>query len=482
MNAAEKDFIQRGWDEMSNESIVKDVATKGKYINLAVSYLAKRLNAPTIHEAKTFFRIEVNKYVERLLSNKQVFKSELVLSNVNVNPRFYFYEFYETCDNSEVRCAIKNYLTKTLGDEYEREHLQMTVELKALKIVKSDEALREKYVNASSLEQFKELDTSIQKELLADVCFEYKCELVIEELDKHVTWKYLLEHQLFVLLFNWIESIGNAPGDLSGLDITFENILKNKFSAWEIDDTMIGQLKTHENNLPDVVLNCLAKRSIFMSNEERNVDLLVKRIASSESMNEHSKMLSSRPHSMDMINSILNRNQGRFLIEDFIEVNDLIEALAQHPQHEDEIQLCIDLKKASPSDVATISSKITQYLMKKDENFQREHPLVNLVEVLLQDNSSSCTPSPNDFNEIPLLKTILRKFETAVDQNDFHVTLRDLIKRFEMVDLRSIKADARDEDLNFSNPFLFEVCSFLYCKAFVGRVYSVVRCCLPLHV
>lgn len=442
---------------MSNESIVKDVATKGKYINLAVGYLAKRLGAPTIQEAKTFFRIEVNKYVERLLSNKQVFKAEHVLSNVNVNPKFYFYEFYETSDNSEVRCAIINYLKKTLGDEYEREHLQMTIELKALKIVKSDEVLRERYVNVASLDQFKELDVQIQKELLADVCFAYKCELVIEELDKHVTWKYLLDHQLFVLLFHWIESIGNAPGNLIGLDITFENILKNKFSTWDIDDEMAGRIKIQEN-LPDYVQNSLAKRAIFMKNEEHNVDLLVKRITSSESMNEQSKMLSSRPHSLEMIKSILDRNLSRFLIEDFIEVDDLIEISPQYPHHQDEIELCIDLKKASPADVATISSKITKYLVKKDQNFQQ--PLVNLVEILLQENSSTCAPSPNDFNEIPLLKTILQKMESSAGQNDFHVTLQDLVKRFELVDLRSIKSDAGDEDLNFSNPSLFEVCLF----------------------
>lgn len=442
---------------MSNESIVKDVATKGKYINLAVGYLAKRLGTPTIQEAKTFFRIEVNKYVERLLSNKQVFKAEHVLSNVNVNPKFYFYEFYETSDNSEVRCAIINYLKKTLGDEYEREHLQMTIELKALKIVKSDEVLRERYVNVASLDQFKELDVQIQKELLADVCFAYKCELVIEELDKHVTWKYLLDHQLFVLLFHWIESIGNAPGNLIGLDITFENILKNKFSTWDIDDEMAGRIKIQEN-LPDYVQNSLAKRAIFMKNEEHNVDLLVKRITSSESMNEQSKMLSSRPHSLEMIKSILDRNLSRFLIEDFIEVDDLIEISPQYPHHQDEIELCIDLKKASPADVATISSKITKYLVKKDQNFQQ--PLVNLVEILLQENSSTCAPSPNDFNEIPLLKTILQKMESSAGQNDFHVTLQDLVKRFELVDLRSIKSDAGDEDLNFSNPSLFEVCLF----------------------
>lgn len=462
MNATEKDFIQRGWDEMSNESIVKDVATKGKYINLAISYLAKRLNTPTIQEAKTFVRIEVNKYVERLLSNKQVFKAEHVLSNMSICPKFYFYEFYETCDNSDVRCAIVNYLKKSLGDEYEREHLQMTVELKALKMVKGDEILSEKYVNVTSLEQFKELDVTMQKELLADVCFTYKCELVIEVLDKHVTWKYLLDHQQFVLIFHWIESIGNAPANLIGLDITFENILKNKFTTWDMDDEMITQIKMQEKNLPDYVLNSLGFRSIFMESETDNVDLLVKRIISSETVNKQSEMLSSRPHSLEIIRSILDRNLNRFLIEEFIEVNDLVEIAPQYPQYQDEIELCIELKKASPFDIATISSIVTRFLMKKDEHFRRDHSLVNLVEILLQDDSSTLTPSPNDFDDIPILKTILQKFESTRGLNDFRVTLQDLVKRFKMVDLHSIKSDAGDDDLNFSNASLFEVRLIFY--------------------
>lgn len=457
MNAAEKEFIQRGWDEMSNESIVKDVATKGKYINLAIGFLSKRLDTPTIQEAKNFFRIEVNKYVERLLSNKQVFKAEHVLSNVNINPKFYFYEFYENCDNSEVRCAIINYLKKTLGDEYEQEHLKITIELKALKILKTDDALREKYVNVSTLEEFHGIEVKVRNELLTDVCFGHKCEFIIVALDKHVTWKYLLDNQLFVLLVKWIEPLDNN-GDQLIVDSTFENMLQHQFANWEIDNDMESHIKEQEAILPDYILNGLAKKSIFMKYEESNIDLLVKRIISSESMNEHSEMLSARPYSTEIVKSILDRNLKRFLIDDFVNVNDLAEVASQYPDHQDEIELCIDLKKTPLSDIATISSKITQYLTKKDPDFQQNHPLITLVEILLQENSSTpVAPSINDYNEIPLLKTILQKFGSPNGLNDFNVTLQDLIKRFEMVDLKSIKSDTGDEDFNFSNSSLFEV-------------------------
>ncbi|KAG4075360.1 hypothetical protein HA402_003151 [Bradysia odoriphaga] len=397
MNPAEKDFIQRGWDDMSNESIVKDVATKGKHINLAFSYLAKRLDTPTIREAKTFFQIEVNKYVERLLSNKLVFKAEHVLSNVNINPKFYFYQFYETCDNSDVRSAINNYLKKALGEAYEREHRQMIAELKALKVVKSDGVLSDKYANVAALEQFKELDAQTQKELLADVCFVHKCELVIDELDKHVTWNYLLDHQLFVLLLLWMESVGAVPENFVGSDITFEKMLKNKFSSWHIDIEMTNQIKQLESILPDYILNSLAKKSIFMSKEEGDIDSLVKRIVSSESLNEHDKILSSRPHSIEIIKSILDRNLSRFIIEEFVDVNDLVEVAPLYPHYRDEIELCINLKRTPASDIATISTEITKYLEKKDEHFQKDHSVINLVEILLQENSENwSTPSPND--------------------------------------------------------------------------------------
>ncbi|KAJ6644084.1 hypothetical protein Bhyg_09050 [Pseudolycoriella hygida] len=360
---------------------------------MTIGYLAKRLNAATVQETKTFFRIEVNKYVERLLANKQVFKAERVLSNVNVNAKLYFYEFYESCDDSEVRGVIINYLKKVLGDEYEREHLQMTTELKALKMVKCDEALRTKYPDAISLEQFKGLDVQIQKELL---------------------------------------------------------------SEWDLDDEMISLVKIHESHLPDYVLNSLARRSIFMENELENVDLLVQRLTSSGSMTANIQMLKSRPYSLKIIKSILDRNLHQFLIEDFVEVNDLIEIAPQYPQYQDEIELCVDLKKVELSNTAAISSMISKYLKKKNPDFDKEHPLVNLVEIFLQKNASIDALSPDEFKEIPLLKTILQKFQSSGDRNDFHVTLQDLVKRFESVDLNSIKADAGGEELNFSNPSMFE--------------------------
>lgn len=469
--AAEKDKVQQGWDDMSNESIVKDVATKGKYINLAIAYLAKRLNVPTITDAKAFFRIEINKYVERLLSNKQVFKAEHVLSNVNVSPIFYFHEFYETCENSEVRCAIVNFLKKTLGDEYEREHLQMTIELKALKVVNNDEMLRPKYGNCSTLEQFKELDLKAQKELLADVCFTCKCEFVIEELNKHVTWNYLLQRQLFVLMFRWIDSIGtNATAVAASVGNWIES-LRKKFSAWDIDDEMIDQITVQNVVLPDFILNSLAKKTLYvMKTEQVNIELLVKRLISSESLNQKGQMLlSTRPHSMDIVKSILDRNLNRFLMEEFVDVNDLIDVTPLYPQHQDEVELCIHLKKAAQSsvvDTSTISAEITKYLVKKDPSYRNDHNLVNLADMLLQEEScySLDANTPNDFDDNDdddnrMLNTILRKFHVGgVQQNDFLVTLNDLVKRFEFVDLHSIKSNAGDEDLNFCNTSLFQVC------------------------
>ncbi|XP_037034806.1 spatacsin [Bradysia coprophila] len=473
MNAAERDFIQRGWDEMSNESIAKDVATKGKYINLAISYLAKRLEVQTIQEAKTFFRIEVNKYVERLLLNKQVFKAEHVLSNVNINPKFYFYEFYENCDNSEVRCSIVNYLKKTLADAYDREHQQIIVELKALKMVQSDEKLRSKYPKVHALEQFKELDAKTQKELLADVCFSFKCKLIIEELDKHITWSYLLDHQLSALLCSWIQSIGESSENLARLDVTFENVLKKKFSAWDIDSEMIDQIKLPKYKLPDYLLDCLAKRSIFMKHEEDNTELLVKRLLSSESVIEHREMLSSRPHSIEIIKRILDRKLIPFLIEECINVTDLIDVAPLYPHDKDELDLCIGLKQIPQSDLATMSTKTMEYLMKKDP--QKDYSLVKLMNTLLQDKSNAEIPLPSDFKDIPILAAIFQKFRSSAGLNDFTVTLQDLVRRFVGVDLDSIGLDAGEEGLNFSNELLFKK----YCHGRTSKlnyIYYVKQC------
>lgn len=63
----ERDIIIRGWEKLDDDVIIKDVATKGKHVNLCVFFLAQR-NELSQTEAKNYFlqKVRLNKEQHRL--------------------------------------------------------------------------------------------------------------------------------------------------------------------------------------------------------------------------------------------------------------------------------------------------------------------------------------------------------------------------------------------------------------------------------
>lgn len=69
--------LLKEWEHIEDEVLIKEVATKGKYINLLLQFLVRRTGKP-LTDVKQYFNDEVDKYVHRLLTNRQVHKAELV--------------------------------------------------------------------------------------------------------------------------------------------------------------------------------------------------------------------------------------------------------------------------------------------------------------------------------------------------------------------------------------------------------------------
>jgi hypothetical protein len=55
---SEKDLILRGWEGLDEDAVVREVATKGKYIDLCLSYLATKKKF-TESDARIYFEQKV---------------------------------------------------------------------------------------------------------------------------------------------------------------------------------------------------------------------------------------------------------------------------------------------------------------------------------------------------------------------------------------------------------------------------------------
>jgi hypothetical protein len=55
---SEKELILRGWQGLDEDAVVREVATKGKYIDLCLSYLATKKKL-TDSEARIYFEQKV---------------------------------------------------------------------------------------------------------------------------------------------------------------------------------------------------------------------------------------------------------------------------------------------------------------------------------------------------------------------------------------------------------------------------------------
>lgn len=60
------------------------------------------------------FRTQVNAYVYRLLSNRQLFKAEHILTNIDRVPKYVFYQIAAETSDFSLRDFIRDHLDKTL--------------------------------------------------------------------------------------------------------------------------------------------------------------------------------------------------------------------------------------------------------------------------------------------------------------------------------------------------------------------------------
>lgn len=473
MTSAEKEIVLRGWEQIDNEAIVKDVATKGKYINLSIGFLSKRMNI-NYEQTKEYFNDQIDHYVYRLLSNGHVFRAEHVLTNLNRSPKYVFYEFIiltrknldssDTTSDTQQKCedTIWSYLKK-IGGNFEQERFEYDLQLEMLQSIKTDQNLLNKYqedFKKFTLEELYQKNDHFRHTLATDILFLAKLTFVNPLLNKRAVWEYLLDHKQFLFVVKWL----NTLAEHSSLDIqnanledNFESNLTRIFANWNVDEQMMHALNSKADTLTESVRNALVRNGLFL-NKENDVEQQLNRICVTQSWDVNLSMLATSNFRESLIKLVLDKGFLPLLMQHFVDVKSLQNVRDQYPQHLRAIDLGIALKSYSIDDAMNLSLEVSRFICENDPEFYKDNPLVFLCELLLQNTDVHTILASDETKSIlvkvPLLKILLKKWSTAKGHHDQVSTLEGLFSRFQKIDLNAVLAEAGDKDLSFSNKAL----------------------------
>jgi hypothetical protein len=91
---SELSVVEGLWSTLDDQTLIKDVVMKGKYISNSIRFIANR-NQISIEESKERFFYEISLFVNSLIRNKQLHRAIHVLKNVQLNEFYYLFEYYQ---------------------------------------------------------------------------------------------------------------------------------------------------------------------------------------------------------------------------------------------------------------------------------------------------------------------------------------------------------------------------------------------------
>lgn len=239
--------ILKEWESIEDEAIIREVATKGKYINLSLTFLAKR-NNKSIADTRHYFHTEVDKYVHRLLTNRQVHKAELVLKNVGRESQIIFYEFVQSSSKEHIDEEIKECVLEHIQkccETFERDRDEYDYYLMVLRLVITNKTLKKSFeqsVPEFTLESLYRNDEAFRKRLAVATCLQCRSAALVERLDQRVTWEYLLRNEQFHYVTKWLDlcyenkKTGSPEVKYNKKELSYDVAIRNLFSSWDIDD------------------------------------------------------------------------------------------------------------------------------------------------------------------------------------------------------------------------------------------------------
>ncbi|XP_055596606.1 uncharacterized protein LOC129746759 [Uranotaenia lowii] len=448
----EKKHITKGWEKLEDDVIIKDVATKGKHVNLCISYLSER-NDLSIAEAKNYFLQKVNAYVYRLLSNRQLYKAEHILGNIERNSKYVFYQIAAETDDQNLRDYIRDHLAKTVpnynDDGEEGEERLLAASWKVYCLLKGNvrqltELLQEidpgysvLEIETMSFNTFHGKNEAYRNAVALDMFFKNQETEISPLLDKYAVWNYLLRNNIDNLVKIWIQinaclrmspevvrNSSNYSVELARIKIDiyddprFNERLRQLFRRWEINDFMISQLSSHKSmTRNEVLLNALATYGKFVDHERTDPVVILRRLFTTQTLDLNRDWLSKKEFK-EALTRHLVENKLFHLMDLSVVSRECLETLGNDPkcQHRKEVQLYLAIDGLNGESISTnqlleVSSLTSNYLSKYSDNFYEENPLVYFFEYFLKAENQKFPENDALYTKLPHLRQFLNRLK-----------------------------------------------------------------------
>lgn len=471
--------LLKEWEQIEDETLIKEVATKGKYINFLLNFLAKR-NKKSIVDTKHYFNAEIDKYVHRLLANRQVHKAELVLKNVGRESQSIFYEFVQSTSkiiDEDIKECVLEHLQRVC-DSFDLDRDEYDYYLLVLKLVAANKALKRQFeheIKVYTLEALFRKDVDFRKLMAVTTCLHCKNAVLVEKLDRIITWNYLWANELYHHIAKWLDlcyenRTGSGTSEVAGpkKELCFDVAINNLFSTWEIDQAMFDAVQRLPTKPKDFVLNSFAQNGWIFEDERDATAKIFHRIFTMAAMPSNEEWLMTDEMIQKMIQVILERSDLNLLMEHMFSTEQIRQATSTSESLKNELALCMAIKENSFDDsasIARISRAVSDYIVRtSDPDFYAKLPYIFLCEQMLSGDQNIQELVASDeamsiLTKMPFVDVFFQRLRSTKAVTDYRVTLTDLL-RLKNIDLAMIKGEAftspNDDNnlITFSNQIL----------------------------
>lgn len=453
--------LQKEWEQIEDETLIREVATKGKYINFLLSFLAKR-NKKSIADTKHYFNAEIDKYVHRLLANRQVHKAESVLKNVGRESQAIFYEFVQSTSkiiDEDIKECVLEHLQRVC-DSFDLDRDEYDYYLLVLKMVAANKTLKRQFeheIKVYTLEALFRKDDDFRKLMAVTTCLQCKNAVLVEKLDKSTMWNYLWANELYHYIAKWLDQCymnrtGSASSEVGSpkKELCFDVALKNLFSSWEIDQAMFDTVRRFPTKPKDFVLNSFAQNGWIFDGERDAMARVLHRIFTMSALPANEEWLMTDKMIQKMIQVILECGELNLLMFSMFSTEHIRQAMTKCGSLKNELALCVAIKENSFDDsasIARISKAVSDYIVRaSDPDFYAKMPYIFLCEQMLSGDRDiheliESEEAMSILTKIPFVDVFFRRLRSTKAVTDYHVTLADLL-RLKNIDLSLIKGEA----------------------------------------
>uniref|UniRef100_A0A182R562 Spatacsin_C domain-containing protein n=1 Tax=Anopheles funestus TaxID=62324 RepID=A0A182R562_ANOFN len=470
----EKSIVLKGWEKLDDDVIIKEVATKGKHVNLCIQYLAER-NELSMREAKNYFLQKVNAYVYRLLSNRQLYKAHHILKNIDRVPRYVFYQIAAETTDHGLRDYIREHLARTVENYSNGEEERIAASWRVYTQLKANvrqmaEVLNEVTTGYTVLEiETMSFNTFCMKEdvyrnsVAVDLFFKNQETEISPILDRYTVWSYLLKNNIANLVKIWIQlnsclrrCFHDATDPTPHLlrikidiydDPRFNERLRQLFQRWEIDDFMLSQLSHHRTlSRNDILLNELARLGKFLDHERNDAVPILRRLFTTESFKQHREWTEAKWFRMQLTRQMVD-NRFFTMLGLRIVCKELLEQIASDPtaQYQEEVQLFLHLQKLKDSTITgqellNVSRTTSAYILQHNRAFYEENPIVYLFEYGLDETNTHFEEDNPYLMKLPHLHNFIARCKTGFGASEsYGLVIRKLLAIAGIPDAAKVK-------------------------------------------